>query len=364
MVKFQYEALGHPKEEVKNDSENFQSGVSNSNELRESLSGDIFYPTQRLEILKRCCCCQSCADWPKDAWTLLLTTVLFGLITAAQFIGSIAARSLALFGDSVSMLVDVITYLSNLYAELSKASARDKKRNQLIASGFSLGILMGLSFAVVYGAIARLFRDSSKEEEIVDADIVLAFAIIGLIFDVVSCSAFWKLSRGTVRGTGDLQDSSGVQEEHSGSQINMISALLHVVSDSMRSLTTLLEAILIKYFGTNGEKTDAGAAVIVFSLIFVGGIGALRKWWGTFQSFRNHHVQLDDSEKSARVFRVSSDLRDDNEVQMGVINLRDVSPRLSRSSSGPDATGQSVDPVSGFTELTQEGSEEPTERAA
>merc|ERR1719204_1492884 len=136
MVKFQYRELVHPKEEVKNESEIFEGGVSNSKELRKSLTerdlagrdriSDIADREHRIEILAKqwCCCCQSCTSWPKDAWTLLLTTVLFAIITAAQLIGAIISRSLALFGDSISVLVDVITYLSNLYAELSKASAR------------------------------------------------------------------------------------------------------------------------------------------------------------------------------------------------------------------------------------------------
>jgi len=70
-----------------------------------------------------------------------------------------------------------------------------------------------------------------------------------------------------------------------GSQINMLSALLHVVSDTLRSITTLIEGILIKYFATDSVTTDAYAAIFVFSLIAVSMIFFIIKWWNAFQTF-------------------------------------------------------------------------------
>jgi len=393
MVKFQYRALSSPERETKEDSEVFIGRTSNPKGLRESLteSGfldergvspssereripDAVYAKVSMERLTTqwCCCCKCCISWlmescncciswPKDAWTLLVTTVLFGLITVAQLLGAIISRSIALFGDSVSMLVDVITYLSNLYAELSAASAYDKKRNQLIASGFSLAVLMILSFAVIYSSVDRLVKDIEGNKEVVDPDIVLVFAIIGIVFDIASCSAFWKLSRGTVTGKKEPQDSclpAEVSSADSGSQINMISALLHVLSDSIRSLTTLLEAILIKYFGTNGEITDACAGIIMFSLILVGGIGAVRKWWETYQNFRNPRIPLENPEHSPRVLRMSSEERDDLEVEMGSITQRDSSPHLANSSRRQDDHDKSSIHKIHLSEIPQECSEE------
>merc|ERR1719319_966396 len=87
----------------------------------------------------------SCRDWPRDAWTLLFTLVLFGTITAAQFVGAIVARSLALLGDCASMLVDTLTYAANLKAEIQVVNP-NRERNQLIVSGVSILILLVLSF--------------------------------------------------------------------------------------------------------------------------------------------------------------------------------------------------------------------------
>jgi len=383
MNRNQYRALSTPSKEAKDDSEVFMRGTNKPDGLREALTESAFLHEREIStssgremvsdmsygktIVERLatkwfCCCESLISWPKDAWTLLLTTVLFGIITVAQLFCAIIASSLALFGDSISMLVDVITYISNLYAELSSASAYEKKRNQLIAAGFSLAVLMILSFFIIYSATARLVRDIEGDEEVVDPDIVLVFAIIGIMFDILSCTAFWKLSRQTVRGDAVIQDSTSASTEQSsggsGSQINMISALMHVLSDSVRSLTTLMEAILIKWFGANGEITDAVAGLIMFTIIVAGGIGALKKWWKTVQEFRNPRFRLDDEEQSPRVLIMSSEERDNRHVEMGPITQSDSNPPLSNSGRGQNDFNQSSDAKTDSSKVPQDGSEE------
>jgi len=383
MNRNQYRALSTPSKEAKDDSEVFMRGTNKPDGLREALTESAFLHEREISnssgremvsdmnygraIIERLatkwfCCCESCISWPKDAWTLLLTTVLFGIITVAQLFCAIISKSLALFGDSISMLVDVITYLSNLYAELSTASAYEKKRNQLVAAGFSLAILMILSFWVIYSATARLVKDIEEGQEVVDPDIVLVFAIIGIMFDILSCTAFWKLSRQTVRGDAVIHDPNSVPTEPSsggsGSQINMISALLHVLSDSIRSLTTLMEAILIKWFGTNGEITDAVAGLIMFSIIVAGGIGALKKWWKTVQEFRNPRIRLDDDVPSPRVVRLSSGEQDHRHVELGPITQSDSNLPLSSSERGQNEFTKSSDIKTDSSKFPQGGSEE------
>jgi len=116
--------------------------------------------------------------------------ILFVTITVAQYIGAFVSKSLALFGDSATMTIDVVTYIMNLYAEVSTSLPAVKQRNQLISSGLSIGILMGLSAFLIIDAILRLSEQRRGDEESVNADIVIVFAVLGLIIDVVSCSAF------------------------------------------------------------------------------------------------------------------------------------------------------------------------------
>jgi len=116
--------------------------------------------------------------------------MFYGTITVGQYIGAIVSKSLALYGDSTTMTIDVVTYIMNLYAEVSTSLPTVKQRNQLISSGLSIAILMGLSAYLIIDAILRLTEQRRGDEESVNPDIVLVFAVIGLTIDVVSCSAF------------------------------------------------------------------------------------------------------------------------------------------------------------------------------
>ncbi|GMH57119.1 hypothetical protein TL16_g02295 [Triparma laevis f. inornata] len=52
-----------------------------------------------------------------NAKTLLISTFLFLTITTGQYFAAIAASSIALKADCVSMLVDALSYIGNLFAE-------------------------------------------------------------------------------------------------------------------------------------------------------------------------------------------------------------------------------------------------------
>jgi len=90
--------------------------------------------------------------------------------------------------------------------------------------------------------------------------------------------------------TPNIHTDGGVDR---GSQINMLSALVHVVSDTLRSTTTLIEGILIKYFAYNSVVTDAYSAIFVFSLIAVSMIFFIIKWWSAFQTFWSTNPLID-----------------------------------------------------------------------
>ena len=46
-------------------------------------------------------------------------------------------------------------------------------------------------------------------------------------------------------------------------RINMCSALMHVASDALRSITTLIEGFLILYTDLDSENTDAVASLVL-----------------------------------------------------------------------------------------------------
>lgn len=53
--------------------------------------------------------------------TLLeVSAALFAIFVVAEIVGAMASNSLSLIGDAASMIVDVCTYICNIYAEWCK----------------------------------------------------------------------------------------------------------------------------------------------------------------------------------------------------------------------------------------------------
>ena len=107
--------------------------------------------------------------------------------------------------------------------------------------------------------------------------IVFIFALFGLLFDLGSLWAFhrWGQKFSTLVGGEDSE------------ALNMSSALLHVLSDCLRSTTTLIESILI-YFNpcTPSYIFDGWATLIVTLSILAGGLSGLYKWARQVQAWR------------------------------------------------------------------------------
>jgi len=191
--------------------------------------------------------------------TLAITMFLFGTITAAQTVAALMANSLSLLGDCASMFVDTLSYAGNIMGECLEADERRKIRNQLIASGLSLAVLIGITLWVTSEALERILHPSDDEDD-VNAYIVFGFALAGLLFDLASFAAFYFNQN---------------EDRNESAELNMNSAFLHVFSDSLRSTTTLAESILIWFFDFNGSKTDAWASLVVSGLILIGAGSAM-----------------------------------------------------------------------------------------
>lgn len=244
------------------------------------------------------------ADAPKEqdvsgnnSRALLVSIVLFGTITFAQFLGGLVARSDALLIDCVSMLVDTLTYVVNLCAEKCHRDVAD-----LTAAGISLIILLGVSVWGITEASMELQEEEPEED--LNPDIVLAFGIWGIVFDCLSCLGFFKwglpglLPRRSDRryeefeeslpaesckdangGSHSSQNTSAMRRTKSNtSAMNMRSAFMHVGADFLRSIVIVGEGVAVKVEGAQGRKTDSIAALIVSATIFLGACGAILPW--------------------------------------------------------------------------------------
>lgn len=199
--------------------------------------------------------------------TLSLAFSLFILIASSQLVGALLANSMALLADTASMFLDAATYAVNIYAECQpKEDKALVHKRMLIASGVSFFALLIISSYFLIDAATTIASGKTDGEE-VDYYIVFGFAVVGLLFDVASLLPYYLYGV----DQGDHDDAAG--------KMNMCSALSHIVSDTLRSITTLVESLLIWFGHINGDLADEYAAVIVSSLI-IAGLGKSIYEWG------------------------------------------------------------------------------------
>lgn len=208
---------------------------------------------------------------------LALTAALFSVITVGQVIAALAANSLAMLQDSVSMGVDALTYLGNIVVE----TQRGKRTEVLLELGFgvvSISVLVCFTLLFMQDAWTRLSEMAADQgEEETNPYIVLAFAIWGLVFDAAAMCAFvWNHRKSSA-----------------GAQLNMCTAFLHVGADFLRSSTTFVASILMLCFDYHTGATDAWASLIVgTSILAVGGAGFLALLRKARQALRSGTLSL------------------------------------------------------------------------
>jgi Co/Zn/Cd efflux system component len=230
--------------------------------------------------------------------TLTVAIVLFSLITLAQLIGAYYARSNALLIDAASMLVDIASYVTNLWAECSPAqSARRAAQQQVAVSGASLLALWVVTLVGLVQACVSLVGFVPADLSVpdgavprVDARIVLGFAAFGVWFDAISIAEFRRsaLSARAAReadrkaaadqGARALAVLGARPRGCCGLQLNMTSALAHVLADTCRSLITLVASALTIGMGLNSGVVDALAAVLIASLVSMTALLTTQRW--------------------------------------------------------------------------------------
>lgn len=226
--------------------------------------------------------------------SLMVLIVLFLTISTAQLVASYAAHSLALRADCVSMYVDALSYTGNLVAELHR---NDKFKPVIVLafSGVSLALLVAFTAMFFIEALTVLTASADDDGgDDVNGWIVLVFALFGLLFDAVGLVVY-RIYGGSASDPRDslvrVSDVVPAPDDVVGdlaarTDINMCSALLHVLSDLMRSTTTLIEAVVILCVsGVNSSKADALATTVVCTLIVPGCLGGMIMW---FKSLRNY----------------------------------------------------------------------------
>ena len=161
----------------------------------------------------------------KIFWVTLLNAV----ITLVEIVGGILSGSLALLSDSVHNLSDtisiVMSYIANKIARKPKNIRKTfgYKRAEIIAAFINSGILFLISLLLIFEAYKRL-----KSPEVINGNMMIIVALVGLVANFISVYLLEKESHGN---------------------LNIKSAYLHLLSDTISSVGVVLGGVAIKIWG-------------------------------------------------------------------------------------------------------------------
>lgn len=158
----------------------------------------------------------------------MLSIFLNILITVSQVIGGFISGSLSLLSDALHNLSDVISliisYTANLLSrkEASTNKTFGYKRAEIIAAFVNSASLIVVAIILIKEAVERFM-----EPQVIGTKIVIWLSILG-----IAANGFSVL----------------LLRSHSGSNMNMRSAYLHLLTDMMASVAVLLGGVLMYYF--------------------------------------------------------------------------------------------------------------------
>ena len=228
-----------------------------------------------------------------------MAAVLFAAITGTQWIFAEIANSDALKADCVSMGVDVLAFLGNLFAECNPFP-QSKRRLELAMSGISHILLMAFTIMFLqegYGDVTGPTGDDCDDrivngtsyittthdddengcgDDEVNGYIVLGFALGGLAFDLITLLTYKYYGN---KKTDEELAMDNADAITCGINTNMCAALLHVISDLERSTTTFIESIVILTIpSVPSTYADGYSTLIVCGIILIGATGAMLTW--------------------------------------------------------------------------------------
>jgi len=245
-----------------------------------------------------------CVPLTNNVKALIIMMVMFAAISLGQYFAAIAANSQSLKSDVVSMAMDAVSYFGNILGESSDVPAQ-RIVLQLFFSIFSLVLLNYFNTTILVESIAiiKASKEEAEDEEEgegVEGKIVIAFAGLGLVFDAICLYAYYYYAKQDAdieyREMMRIAEAEGMDLEEAKSkvskpEINMLTALLHVSADLLRSTVTFIEGILLLVgFLTPSEQEflDSIIACIIGASIYLASIYALYEWvtsfWAWFSS--------------------------------------------------------------------------------
>jgi len=207
------------------------------------------------------------------------------------------------------MAMDAVSYFGNILGESSDIPSQ-RVVLQLFFSMLSLLLLNYFNTTILIQSIGIVHKTSQQMEkdgeegEGVEGNIVISFAGLGLVFDAICLYAYYYYAKldadieykemmtiAEAEGKSLEEAKASIQKP----EINMLTALLHVSADLVRSIATFVEGILLLAGGLSPDKqeyVDAICGIIIAASIYLASIYALYEW---INSFRNWFKSLGDA---------------------------------------------------------------------
>ncbi|GKU82975.1 cation diffusion facilitator family transporter [Niallia sp. NCCP-28] len=179
---------------------------------------------------------------------LLVSFLIITSYMIIEAIGGFLTNSLALLSDAGHMLSDSISLMIALIAfklgekTVNYSKTFGYKRFEIIAAMINGATLIGISFYILYEAIARF----ANPPEVATTGMFI-ISLIGLLVNILVA---WIMMH-----SGDTENN-----------LNMRGAFLHVISDMLGSVGAIVAAMLIMFFGWGWADPLASAIVAVLIL--------------------------------------------------------------------------------------------------
>jgi cobalt-zinc-cadmium efflux system protein len=202
--------------------------------------------------------------------SLKIAIVLTAVIFFAEVAGGLLSGSLALLSDAAHMLQDVVALLLSLGAILIAERLPTPSRTfgyhrvEIAAAALNGIALIVASIVIIHAALARFSHPSP-----INSTVMFAVAVVGLIANL---AAMYVL--------------------HGSHDLNVKSAFLHVLGDTLSSVAVIVAAIWIAFTGQT--VVDPLLSIAIALLIMVSSLSLLRDAFSILLQFAPRNVSTEE----------------------------------------------------------------------
>jgi len=199
-------------------------------------------------------------------WAIGLTA----LICLAEIMGGILSGSLSLLGDAAHMLQDAVALLLSLGAIIIAERLPTPTRTfgyhrveiaAAVANGF---LLILVSIVIVTEALDRFTHPRT-----IDSTIMLGVALVGLVANLIAARML-----------------------HGSHDLNVRSAFLHVLGDTLSSIAVIVAAVWIALTGQTW--VDPVLGILIAVIIIISSFSILREAFGILLQFSPRGIDIND----------------------------------------------------------------------